>query len=396
VYIVGYNKLKIVISNNIESIMSGEDNNHSLPAPEELPAAARRKKKSSPLSMGDLPAWTQNRDQRLMVLLAVSAMICFILWIVVIASAVSNARDAKKIESVRPGAAYKCPGTVGRSENDIADYYDPYRANAKVFRENPKRLSNYASEEYDGFGPNSFTQLKAQLYKWKTKHFCDNLQSGDRIYESAMGTGLNLFMTLDILFEECSIENLHVEGNDYIFDSIRNAEYLYKNVIPGTAQSTQFCGADSLHLEHIPRDSFDLVYTGYMDPIVDAMQLYTSEGSDITSRVNKLKSYCDSEDKAEEVLTRLDQNAQEKYHSDFVKQMIRIAKPGAPIILEFVSQPACGLSDWGGVDVSFWVDGVSKYGWDVVEGDVEIMTLSLNGTPRYNVKLMKNPSSITA
>eukprot|EP00550_Attheya_septentrionalis_P009138 CAMPEP_0198285736 /NCGR_PEP_ID=MMETSP1449-20131203/4981_1 /TAXON_ID=420275 /ORGANISM="Attheya septentrionalis, Strain CCMP2084" /LENGTH=403 /DNA_ID=CAMNT_0043983271 /DNA_START=103 /DNA_END=1314 /DNA_ORIENTATION=+ len=369
-----------------------DENQHSLPSPDEMPAA-RPKGKTGPVTWGDLPAWMRSRDKRLMYLLGLSAVTCLILWIVVIASAVSNGRDSKRREAERPGAPYKCPGEVERAQNDISDYYDPYRANAKIFRENPTRLYEYATEEYDGFGPNSFTQLKAQLYKWKQKHFCEHLKSGDRMYESAMGTGLNLFMTLDILFSACDIDNIHVEGNDYVFDSIRNAEYLYKNVIPGTAKSTQFCGADSLHLEHIPRGSFDLVYTGYMDPIVDAMHLYTSEGSDVRSRIDKLKSYCDSSDKAEDVLTRLDQNAQEKYHSDFVKQMIRIAKPGAPIIIEFVSYPACSLSDWGGVDISFWIEGASKYGWDVDEGTVDIFQLSLNGQRRYNVMLMKNPSS---
>eukprot|EP00978_Attheya_sp_CCMP212_P013944 scaffold35278_cov54-Attheya_sp.AAC.5 len=205
-------------------------------------------------------------------------------------------------------------------------------------------------------------------------------------------------MTLEILYE-CDVSNIRIEGNDYVFDNVRNAENFYSKISPHQAMSFKFCHADSLHLEHIPSDSFDLVYTGYLDPIVDSLGLYTADGSNIKSRIDKFKSYCDdSTDKAEEVLTRLDQNAQEKYHSDFVKQMIRIAKPCAPIIIEFVSFPVCGSlgqSNWGGVDIEFWIDGPQKYGWDVDPNpnSIVIFEVSLNGKKRYNVKLMKNPST---
>jgi hypothetical protein len=128
-------------------------------------------------------------------------------------------------------------------------------------------------------------------------------------------------------------------------------------------------------VEHISINSFDLVYTGYLDPtIVGSLRggfLYTAKGtSNINSQIDKLKSsyYCDSSDKAEQILIQLDQNDQEKYHSDFVKEMVCITKMGAPIIIKFVSFLVCvslGQSNWGGVNINLWIDGLHKYGWDV-------------------------------
>ena len=65
-------------------------------------------------------------------------------------------------------------------------------------------------------------------------------------------------------------------------------------------------------------------------------------------------------------LTELAQARREDWVGNWVKQMIRIAKPGAPVIVESVPPPFCTLTwDWGGVDKDFWPRAVNKYGWDV-------------------------------
>ncbi len=60
------------------------------------------------------------------------------------------------------------------------------------------------------------------------------------------------------------------------------------------------------------------------------------------------------------------QECQEDWFSNWVSQMIRIAKPGAPVIIEELAQPYCQiLRDWDGVTKDFWKQGVERYGWDI-------------------------------
>ena len=70
--------------------------------------------------------------------------------------------------------------------------------------------------------------------------------------------------------------------------------------------------------------------------------------------------------------------------------MIRIAKPGSPVIAEDVAYPLCEVVwDWGGVSKDFWHSGVVKYGWDV-----DPSTLRFHARDyRYHVFFLKNPAS---
>ena len=57
---------------------------------------------------------------------------------------------------------------------------------------------------------------------------------------------------------------------------------------------------------------------------------------------------CDGTDWRDVTLREVAQRRQEDFYAAWVGEMIRIAKPGKPIIVEHVSQPKCDdREDWG-------------------------------------------------
>lgn len=46
--------------------------------------------------------------------------------------------------------------------------------------------------------------------------------------------------------------------------------------------------------------------------------------------------------------------------------MVRIAAPGAPIVVENMSPEFCAMQEgWGGVSKEFWKQAIETHGWDV-------------------------------
>ena len=65
-------------------------------------------------------------------------------------------------------------------------------------------------------------------------------------------------------------------------------------------------------------------------------------------------------------LSALAQSRQEDWFGLWVSEMVRIAKPGTPVIVENVAPPYCVKRwDWGGVNRDFWTRAIDTYGWDV-------------------------------
>ena len=59
---------------------------------------------------------------------------------------------------------------------------------------------------------------------------------------------------------------------------------------------------------------------------------------------------------------------QREHDTAWVVEMVRIAKPGAPVIVESVSLPLCQAPwDWGGVSRDFWKGQV--HAWPQVDPD---------------------------
>jgi hypothetical protein len=95
---------------------------------------------------------------------------------------------------------------------------------------------------------------------------------------------------------------------------------------------------------------------------------------------------------AEEKLADLAQERQEAWIGKWVAQMTRIAKPGAPVILESNALPLCEQwFDWGGVTKEWWNASImdNRYGWDV-DPEFLVFGKDLNNHGRYHVAMRRN------
>lgn len=87
-----------------------------------------------------------------------------------------------------------------------------------------------------------------------------------------------------------------------------------------------------------------------------------------------------------------DQDLVEEWYSKWVKELIRITKPGKPIIVEQVSLPTClDSNDWGGVGRMWWYRAMKKYDWNVDGDSIVIKSLydNMKKGKRYNVFMLK-------
>jgi len=82
---------------------------------------------------------------------------------------------------------------------------------------------------------------------------------------------------------------------------------------------------------------------------------------------------------------------QHDWYGKWVGEMARIAKPGAPIIVEQVSKSYCtNQHDWGGVDDYFWFQAATQnsYDWNVDPRSIETLRDALH-RDRYHVFMLK-------
>ena len=230
----------------------------------------------------------------------------------------------------------------------------------------------------------------------------NNTDTTRTIYESACGTGLTMFVNLELLQEQYNITNIEVHGNEYIAEDVITANHFYdlvqeKNNPVNNNLNThkgRICHGDSTNLSFVPANAFDIVFTGYIDPVVDPLELHLSD--------RKYSLYCHSESSSKrQELMRKEQALVEDWFALWTRQMIRLAKPGGTIIIESISRPKCEVGDWGGVSPEWWKDvAAKKYGWDAVIDTESIVHMEFEPTrkfkglhDRYNVKMVKlNPS----
>jgi len=163
------------------------------------------------------------------------------------------------------------------------------------------------------------------------------------------------------------------------------------------------CIGDATNLFFVPSESFDLAFTGYIDPLEDALNLQEVLGHELINEdlCGEEQEEGDEDKEVNELdwalkkLNMLDQEAQEDWHASWVSELIRIAKKGKPIIIEEVAHPRCNApSDWGGVSKEWWTEvAVSKYGWDVDVNSIYIenmMKTKGENSGRYIVYMEKN------
>mmetsp|Transcript_13220 Transcript_13220/g.38046 ORF Transcript_13220/g.38046 Transcript_13220/m.38046 type:complete len:246 (-) Transcript_13220:25-762(-) len=243
--------------------------------------------------------------------------------------------------------------------------------------------------------------MKSTMKDFKKKHFVPYLRNGDSIFESACGIGLNLFATLEILQEYSNITHLNVYGNEYLSESTVQANRILQLLTNSQGAGNQvrsICQGDSSDLSFIPADSFDLVFTGYITPLQDPLNMDIEGGE---SGLHRLKRNCLAIPKLNETsrwkavkVRDMMQERQNEWFSNWFQQMIRIAKPGSPVIVEEVAPPLCqDPSDWGGVSRQFWQTGVGIYGWDVDPESLEFGSRSGGSSLRYHVFFLKNKAS---
>lgn len=239
----------------------------------------------------------------------------------------------------------------------------------------------------------SYYQRKEDFYEWKKEYFA-SLKNGDKIYESACGRGLNLLMTLEILEETKNLKNVAVYGNDYLEHSVKMANRVLTRGLENGNKLESVCQGDSSNLENVPSDFFDLAYTGYIDPIWDPLNITSGLGHEPSPN-----EICHTDKNplhwAAKRLGELQQEATEDWFAKWVSELVRIAKPGKPIIVENVALPICGGApgDWGGVSREWWKSAVVKYKWDVDIESIVTKSIKKNGKifdTRYNVFMRKN------
>ena len=246
-------------------------------------------------------------------------------------------------------------------------------------------VENFRTIEYDLWGY-TYNDVKERLYEWKKRHFA-SLKSGDTIYESATGIGLNLLMTTEILHDEYQVHNLTIYGNEYLDLSVKIANELFeRGIYPKSTKKGALCIGDSSNLSHVPSDSFDLVYTGYISPVWDPLNF----GSKWEHQLDRICKFQNSH--VNQAKVRNMQRTQEQWYDTWVQEMIRIAKPGAMVIVESVSRPYCDTKGLGGVAPDFWQRHVDSGAWRIVpESLVMDKDQNFSDKRRYHVAMQKMP-----
>jgi hypothetical protein len=100
-----------------------------------------------------------------------------------------------------------------------------------------------------------------------------------------------------------------------------------------------------------------------------------------------------TKDFAKQKLVEIAQERQEAWFGKWVAQMTRIAKPGAPVIIESIAEPLCEeLTDWDGVSKEWWNASIqdNRYGWDI-DPTTLVYGKDLNSNDyRYHVAMRRN------
>ena len=302
-----------------------------------------------------------------------------------------SAFNAKALDQIA------CPmGPPPPSDNDKPGNFDEHIEADKTKLTATGALAesteDYRNEGYDGFTI-SYEQAKANIYDYITECFVPPLRrnGGGSIYESACGTAANLLMTLEIISEN-GVEDVTVYGSEYVADSVTVARQMLEAHMPGTFHMGSICQADSTKLEHVPSNSMDVVFTGYIDPLVDPLNLDPEE--DVSNAIDKSIARCTSADEDDREIAEKEQRAQEEWFARWVTEMVRITKSGGSVIVEDVAKPVCQIrKDWGGVSQAWWTIAVAKYDWDI---DVDSITFEPGARNperykgrRYNVAMRK-------
>lgn len=290
--------------------------------------------------------------------------------LVTIYSAILTSSENQQKRLITQNGNFQCPAiekvpeNVQGFEEVFSESYE--EVSNSLTKNMTKFLEEFRTRAFDDWGE-TYEKAKAKKRDWKRKHYVPFLNNGSSIFESACGIGLNMYLTLEILSEEAGIENLTVYGNEYMDASTQKANAIFDEIPPAKSRKGQICTSDSTDLSYIPPNSFDLVFTGYLSPMLDPLHFGME---DIELNYDRYFKLCDAKesDWEEKKLRKIAQQRQQDWFGQWVAEMARIAKPGAPIILESISNPLCEeREEWGGVSKEWWkvVSKNNTYAWDV-------------------------------
>jgi len=283
---------------------------------------------------------------------------------------------------------YSCPTALTTTAEN--DHFDDYWATYETMNErNLQDLQGFRNRGYD-WRRASYTKMKRDTAPFKRAYFGNVVQSGDHIYESASGQGLNLLMTVENLYEQDGVANLTLHGNDYLEQSVAVAHRLYDQEAQPWFDVGHVCPGDSTNLRHVPDNTFDLAYTGFIDPIMDPLNLL-GEHATMELTESLIAHLCQSQDELHQELAQLAQERQEDWHAKWVSELLRIVKPGKFVVVEDLGWPACTeITDWAGLDPDWWPRAIEKYKWPVDPKSIAIVKYAWY-VDRYNVRLQKLP-----
>jgi ubiquinone/menaquinone biosynthesis C-methylase UbiE len=294
------------------------------------------------------------------------------------------------LETAASDPLYECPKEPPKEalNYDEKIYKENYvHPNADLTRNMSEFLATFRDSLYDSWWV-PYTDFKYHIRAWKSKHFAENLNPGDSIYESACGLGLNLLMTMEILAETKgaeSIENIHLYGNDFLSESAISAQTFLDQALPNGVRRESICTGDSANLSFVPANAFDLVYTGYISP-----RQYRE-----TSSKSKHLNACEDPGSEASALRNQMQRAEEDWYATWVGEMIRIAKPGRVVIVESISPPLCDnscSSNYGGVAREWWPRAIEEYDWDVDPKSLVMMNDTMwRYCGRYHLLMRRHP-----
>jgi hypothetical protein len=259
-------------------------------------------------------------------------------------------------------------------------------------------LVNYRNSTYDAWGL-TYEQVLEGMRSWKETHVVPNVQSGDDIYESACGIGLNLVMTMELLHGH-GIDNVRLFGNEVLPESADLANLVLPALLPPFGSATSMvCAGDSTNLSHVPTGSVDLVLCGYMSELYDPLGFYdNSTYIDEDESLRRHRNLCrapEDSDWRSRTLLKVAMGRLDSWHRAWVGEMIRIAKPGKAVIVEQVRDGQCRgyLSSFTGISQEWWPSAIERFGWDVEVDSLRFQADALFRN-RYHVFMRKKGGSI--
>uniref|UniRef100_A0A7S4RDK1 Methyltransferase domain-containing protein n=1 Tax=Ditylum brightwellii TaxID=49249 RepID=A0A7S4RDK1_9STRA len=293
---------------------------------------------------------------------------------------------------------YICPTNIGIAINDRDGFFEWYDDDTAqhALKANNSEFEGFLDEEYGSWGitPNERKALNANWIHWYGDHL---LHSESRtIYESACGTGLTLFIIIQLLYEQYDITGIEAFGNEYIAEDVVTANRYYDWAVEHYPEldlrKGRICRGDSTNLtSFVPTNAFDIVMTGSIDVIDDPLHLGVSDGEEH-------RRWCTSKSKVKQTSMKEEQKEINRWFALWASQMISLVKSGGIVIIEANSKPRCEVGAWGGVSKEWWAQAIQEYEWDTQLG-IDSASLDIidfdppthyNGLQdRYNVKMTK-------